>query len=395
MCLCGWWKIYRTSSLYSLYQRINTTNKNRMNISMEKKLLSDAVHIAARFADRKNTTLPALSAILIVVGDDGIKMRATNLETGIDMKLDGEHRSNGVVAIPAVILQQVANSFTQDGKIVLEHTGDIITINSGTGKSSIKTVPYADFPSIPFPENPKNRIVIPGILLKNLFTSIASCASASTVRPELASIYLSIEGGVLTAVATDSFRLAEKKVPLTNNGTQGKFLIPAKNALDIAQALPDDDVIMSFDEHQCAFVSTGGMLVSRLTNAVYPDYRQIIPKESIVEAVVLRKDFENALKRTTIFSDSFQKIRISFDPKKNHLLFFARNADIGESSETLSARISGSALDLSFNHRYLSAIFALTGAESLSLVAAGIGRPLIIKGVGDTSLLYLVSPMNQ
>lgn len=152
---------------------------------------------------------------------------------------------------------------------------------------------------------------------------------------------------------------------------------------------------MSFDDHQCAFVGEMGMLVSRLTNAVYPDYRQIIPKESIVEAIVLRKDFENALKRTTIFSDAFQKIRISFDPKKNIFSFFARNADIGESSETLSARISGSALDLSFNHRYLSAVLALTSAESLSLTAAGIGRPLIIRGVGDTSLLYLVSPMNQ
>jgi len=366
-----------------------------MNISIEKKIFSEAVHISTRFAERKNATLPALSAILIVAGDEGIKMRATNLETGIDLKLEGERKSNGVVAIPATILQQIASSLTQDGKIVLEHMGDIVSISSGMGKSSIKTIPYNDFPSIPFPENPKNRIVISGVLLKNLFTTIASCASASTVRPELASIYLSIEGGVLTAVATDSFRLAEKKVPLTNNGTQGKFLIPAKNALDIAQALPDDDVIMSFDEHQCAFVSTGGMLVSRLTNAVYPDYRQIIPKESIVEAVVLRKDFESALKRTTIFSDSFQKIRISFDPKKNHLLLFARNADIGESSETLSARIFGSALDLSFNHRYLSAVFSLTGAESLSLTAAGIGRPLIIKGIGDTSLLYLVSPMNQ
>jgi DNA polymerase-3 subunit beta len=366
-----------------------------MNISIEKKIFSEAVHLAARFAERKSTTLPALSSILIISGDDGIKMRATNLETGIDLKVEGDRKSDGVVAIPATLLQQIASSLTQDGKIILEHTGDIVTISSGTGKSTIKTVPYDDFPSIPFPENPKNRIVLPGILLKNLFTTIAACASTSTVRPELSSIYLSIEGGVLTAVATDSFRLAEKKVPLSNKGTQGKFLIPAKNALDIAQALPDDDIIMSFDEHQCAFVSPGGMVVSRLTNAVYPDYRQIIPKESIVEAIVLRKDFEAALKRTTIFSDSFQKIRISFDPKKNIFSLFAKNTDIGESNETLSARISGSALDLSFNHRYLSAILGLTGAESLSLLAAGIGRPLIIKGVNDTSLLYLVSPMNQ
>ncbi|MGD0328703.1 MAG: DNA polymerase III subunit beta [Minisyncoccia bacterium] len=366
-----------------------------MNISIDKKLFSEAVYIVARFAERKNIVLPALSSILIIAGDEGIKMRATNLETGIDLKLKGKVNTDGVVAIPATLLQQIASSLTGEGDITLEHTGNIVSLAHGTSKSSIKTTSYEDFPSIPFPENPKNRIVIPGVLLRALFTSIASCASSSTIRPELASIYLSIEGGVLTAVATDSFRLAEKKVPLAHKGTQGKFLIPAKNALDIAQALPDDDVIMSFDEHQCAFVSTLGMLVSRLTNAVYPDYRQIIPKESVVEAVVLRKDFETALKQTTIFSDSFQKVNISFDPKKNHLSFFARNADVGESSETLSAHISGSALELSFNYRYLSAVFALSTAESLSLTAAGIGRPLIVKGVGDTSLLYLVSPMNQ
>lgn len=366
-----------------------------MIISIEKNKFSESVHTVARFSERKNTTLPVLSSILIISGDDGIKMRATNLETGIDLKVDGVCKTKGVVAIPASILQQISTSFTQEGDITIEHTGDIISIITGTSKSSIKTIPYDDFPSIPFPENPKNRIIIPGILLRTLFTSIASCASSSTVRPELSSIYLSIEGGVLTAVATDSFRLVEKKVPLVNKGTQGKFLIPAKNALDIAQALPDEDIIMSFNEHQCAFVSGKGMLVSRLTNAVYPDYRQIIPKESVVEAVVLRKDFEHALKRTAIFSDAFQKVSISFDPKKKTFSLFAKNTDIGESSETLPARINGSSLELSFNHRYLSAALALTGTESLSLLAAGIGRPLIIKGVGDTSLLYLVSPMNQ
>lgn len=206
---------------------------------------------------------------------------------------------------------------------------------------------------------------------------------------------MSIEGGVLTAVATDSFRLAEKKVPLGSKGAQGKFLIPAKNALEIAQALTDTDIILSFDDHQCAFVSTAGMMVSRLTNATYPDYRQIIPKESVVEAIVLRKDFESALKRTAIFSDSFQKVKIGFDPKKNIFSLSARNADVGESAETLSAQVSGAALDLSFNHRYLSAALGLTPAESLSITAAGIGRPILIKGVSDASLLYLVSPMNQ
>ncbi len=366
-----------------------------MNISIEKKEFYEVVHNVARFAERKSVTLPALSSILLIAGDDGIKMRATNLETGIDFKIKGTIVSEGVVAIPAQILQQIAGSLTEGGNITLEHTGELVSLGAGMGKSVVKTVPYDDFPSISFPEKPQNTFTLPGTLLKTIFTSLASCASTSTVRPELASISISIEGGVLTAVATDSFRLAEKKVPLSNKGIQGKFLIPAKNALDIAQALPDGDVHMSFDDHQCAFLCEKGTLVSRLTNAVYPDYRQIIPKEFVAEALVLRKDFESALKRTTIFADAFQKVHVSINTKKNSLSFFAKNTDIGESSETIQGKISGDAIELAFNHRYLSAVLSLTHAESLSLKASGVGRPLIIAGVGDTSLLYLISPMNQ
>lgn len=366
-----------------------------MNISVNKKTFTEAVLIGVRFAERRATTLPVLASLLIIASDEGIKLRATNLETAVDLKMKGVCKTNGVVAVPAAVLGQIASSLTGEGDIVLEHTGDILTLHSGTSKSSLKTVPYDDFPSIPFPESSKNRILLSGTTLKTLLTSLVSCASTSTVRPELASIYLSIEGGVLTAVATDSFRLAEKKIPLQSRGTQGKILIPAKNAGEIAAVLPDEEIIISFDEHQCAFIGSYGMFVTRLTNAVYPDYRQIIPKESVVEAIVLKRDLEMALKRTTIFSDTFQKIKIGFEPKTKKLGLYARNADIGESSESLSAQISGTPLDLSFNHRYVSAALPLTQAESISLTAAGPGRPVLIKGVGDTSLLYLVSPMNQ
>lgn len=366
-----------------------------MIISIEKKKFIEAVMTTSKFAQRREGSLPALSSILIVAGDDGIKFRATNLETGIDMRVPGEMKGTGVVAIPALVLREIASSISGEGTVSVEQTGDIAIVKVSNAKSSIKTTPYEDFPSIPFPEASKNRFVLPGALLKSVIGSIASCASTSTVRPELASLYLSIEGGVLTAVATDSFRLVEKKVPLPAKANPSKVLIPAKNALEIAQAISDTDIIVSFDDHQCAFVSDNIMLVSRLTNASYPDYRQIIPKESVIEATVLKKDFEMALKRATVFSDSFQKIKMSFDSKGKSIEFSARNQDVGESSESIAAQMQGNPIELSFNHRYLSAVSGLTEAESLTLSVAGIGRPLIIKGVSDASFLYLVSPMNQ
>ncbi len=366
-----------------------------MKLSFEKKNFIEAVHIVSRFAEKRSATLPALSSILIIAGNDGIKMRATNLETGVDYKISGTSDGEGVVAIPSIILQQLAGSFSADGSVQLEQTGDTVVVIGGFGKSTIKTVPHEDFPSIPFPENAKDTLHISGAVLKSIFTTVASCASSSTVRPELASISLVVEGGTLTAVATDSFRLAEKKLSLSSHGVQGRFLIPAKNASDIAQALPDDEVSVSFDEHQCAFHTKNGIFVSRLTNATYPDYRQIIPKEFVAEAVILRKDFEYALKRMIIFADTFQKVKLTFGTKDKKLTLHAQNSDIGESSEVLSAQVTGEPLELSFNHRYLAAVLSLTTAESLSLCAAGPGRPLIIKGVGDASLIYLVSPMNQ
>lgn len=366
-----------------------------MNISIEKKTFIDAVYKVARFAERKSTTLPALASVLILANDEGIKMRATNLETGIDFLVPGVCKTHGVVAIPATLLQQIASSLSGEGLITLEHTGDTISLTSDSSKSAIKTVPYEDFPSIPLPEKSNNTFTIPGVTLRTLLTSIAACASTSTVRPELASLYFVVEGGVLTVVATDSFRLAEKKIPVSQKGLQGKFLIPAKNALDIAQALPDDEIQIIFDEHQCAFVTSNGAIVSRLTSANYPDYKQIIPKESAAEAVTLRKDLEQALKHTAIFSDTFQKVSVQFEPKKNNLTLFAKNPDLGESLENIAAKLEGEPLMLSFNHRFLTTVFNLTNAENISLHAAGIGRPLIMRGVGDNSLLYLISPMNQ
>lgn len=365
-----------------------------MLITTPKKVFAEAVHTAARFAEKGSATLPALRSILILAGADGIRLRATNLETGIDIAMTGEKKSDGVVAIPANLLSQLASSLIGDGSVTLEHAGDTAIITSGSARSVIKTLPYEDFPVIPAPDSSQS-LTLSGAVIKQLLISAASCASVSTVRPELASILFSAEGGALTVVATDSFRLIEKKVTLAKGASPMKLLIPAKNAVDIASALPDTEVTLTFDDHQCAFVWKEGRVVTRLTAANYPDYRQIIPKDSVATATLLRKDLEMALRRVSIFTDAFQKIRISMEPKQKTLQLYARNPDLGESVETLPASITGVPVELSFNHRYITAILTLTSAESLVLSATGVGRPLTIRAAGDTTFLYLVSPMNQ
>src|SRR3989344_1968523 len=218
-----------------------------MNITFDKKEFADAVGITARFSERRTATLPVLSAIIIVAGDDGIKLRATNLETGIDLALRGTIRSPGVVALPAHILKDIALSFSGTGALSFEHIGDTVTFSSGTAKGVAKTVPYEDFPTIPLPESSSVRLTLPGALLRDAIGAVVSCASSSSVRPELASVLLLASGGKIKAVATDSFRLAEKQISLEKGIPAFTALIPAKNASEIAATIPENEVTVSFD----------------------------------------------------------------------------------------------------------------------------------------------------
>ncbi|MDB5264971.1 MAG: Beta sliding clamp [Parcubacteria group bacterium] len=366
-----------------------------MVIILDKKEFADAVHTVARFAERRSATLPVLSGIALIAGDDGVKLRATNLETGIDLKIAATIKEPGVVALPAQVLREITTSFSGTGTLTLEHSGDTVRISSGTGKSTIKTLAYEDFPILPIPDAPTAEFSLPGALFRTLVSSVVSYASPSTVRPELASVLVAVEGGMMKAVSTDSFRLAEKKIALSGAVPAFSILIPARNAVDVIQTIPDTDIKITLDDHQCVFSWDQGLLVTRLVTASYPDYAQIIPKTSIAEATVLKKDFESVLKRTSIFSDTFQKVRMTFDPGEKKVTLAAQNADVGESSESITGNLTGEGVELSFNHRYLSAPLGAIGTESINLSASGIGRALIIRGTGDTSFLYLVMPMNQ
>lgn len=366
-----------------------------MIITLNKKEFSEGVQTVARFAERRSGTLPVLAGIAIIAGDDGIKLRATNLETGIDLKVEGTIKSDGVVALPASTLRDIASSLSGTGTLTLEHAGDTVTVTTGNGRSTLKTLAYEDFPTLPLPESPKAQFELPGALLRSLVNAVVSYASVSTVRPELASVLLKSEGSTLTAVATDSFRLAEKKISLPGSVSEFSMLIPAKNATDIMQTLPDEPIQISVDEHQCAFYWKRGVITTRLVMANYPDYTQIIPKSFVSEATVLKKDFEAALKRTAIFSDAFQKVRMGFDSGAKAVALSAQNADVGDSNESIPASVNGDAVELSFNHRYLSAPISAVVTESITLSASGIGRAMVMRGSGDQSFLYLVMPMNQ
>lgn len=366
-----------------------------MIFTVDKQEFKEGVQNASRFSQKSAGSLPVLSGIAIIATEGTILLRATNLETGVDIRVSGDVKAEGATVVPASILREITASQIGTGLLTVEHKGDTLSLITSAGKSTIKTLSVDDFPSLPVPEGKTAVITIPGAIISNLISTVVSCASPSTVRPELGSVLISSKGSELVAVATDSFRLAEKKIALSESLPEFSILIPAKNAVEVIQTIPDTDVELRIDEHQCAFSWSNGVLSTRLVTLPYPDYVQIIPKSFIAEAVLLRKDLDAGLKRSSIFSDSFQKIRLNIDPKESIVRISAKNNDVGESNETIPSSVTGESVELSFNHRYVSAPLQMILGENILLQASGIGRPMLIKGQGDSSFLYLVMPMNQ
>lgn len=117
-------------------------------------------------------------------------------------------------------------------------------------------------------------------------------------------------------MATDSFRLAEKKIKISHDTEFPGILIPYKNIIEIIRIFEEinDDITITASKNQLAIAYGGIYLTSRIIDAIFPDYKQIIPKETTTSVVVLKEDFIRALKIANIFSDKFNQITFTIDP---------------------------------------------------------------------------------
>jgi DNA polymerase-3 subunit beta len=198
-------------------------------------------------------------------------------------------------------------------------------------------------------------------------------------------------------VATDGFRLAEKRVEVKNNDTFESVLVPYRNVAEIVRVLDglDGDIEVRFDEGQVAFVYRDVYLVSRIVDGSFPDYKQIIPKENTTEVIMLKDDFASALKLSNIFSDKFNQINMSIQPDDGVFEITSKNVDKGENKNVVDATLRGEPIQISFNHKYISDSFASLHADSVTLTFSGNTKPMVLTGVGDATFRYLVMPLNK
>ncbi len=343
----------------------------------------------------KHVTLPVLQCAVITATEDKIFVKATNLELSIEVIIPGKVIEVGTIAVPMTTFLQSVQYINQS-EIILKDEEGVLLIESKQTKTSIKSIPYEEFPNI-------YRLEGEGVKInRSLFAlgikTTAFSASQSSIKPELGSVYVQQKKEQsLTFVSTDSFRLMEKLVSQKGVVLDRSFLIPQKNAVELARVcdLLESDPVLLVNDNQCAldFSTEGVYVTSRLVSGSFPDYEQIIPKEYVTHATVLKNDLLSAFKKTSVFLNKFQQVSLTLSD--NNIVVSSQNSEVGHITDMVRAVIEGEELSLNFNQQYLIEPLSHIADDSVVLHFAGIGRPLVINGVSDNTVRYLVMPMNR
>jgi len=369
-----------------------------MKLECIKDKLRNAVTQAERLTG-KNLSLPILASILIEAKGSKLHIRATNLDLGIEIELPVRVEEEGVVAVSGTLLNNVLGLLESDEKIKLETVHDNIVITSKKGSTLVKCFPADDFPTIPrVGEGAEFSITSQKLVLG--FRSVWYAASLSDMKPEIASIHVYAEGGQFVFVATDSFRLAEKKIERKGDGGEDlSIIVPYRNTVELIRIFENitDHITVRYSKTQISFTSEvyGLFVTSRLTAGTFPNYRQIIPKEKKTEACIMKKDLLGALKMATLFTDKFNVVGMKIMPSERLFEITAKNGDVGESDSQLDATLEGEDLQANFNAKYILDSFQSIKEDSVVITGAGPSKPLVVRGIGDQTFTYLVMPINR
>lgn len=360
----------------------------------------DKIKTAVLFTERvtgKNLSLPILSNVILETKNQTLKIKATNLDLGLEISLPCKINKDGLVAVAGNLLGNFFNHLPPaEDKIKLEFLNGNLNISSTHHTTTIKGYPAEDFPLIPRPDKPLSLFVNSRQLLGGL-RSVWYSASPSNLKPEISSVCFYEQPNGLCLVATDSFRLAEKRLSDDRLKLElPQLILPLKNTLELMKIIEnlDVDLEIQYNQHQIALLVPNLYFTSRLIAGVFPDYRQIIPSRFSTEVSTNRLQLFELLKLANVFTDKFNQADLIINHKKK--LEIRTVNDSGNNLVWVNPQaVSGEPVAVALNLKYLLDGLAAFTSEQIILRFNGAQKPIMLTALGDTTLTYLIMPIKR
>ena len=363
-----------------------------MKLQVTQENLSRALAAVGRIASGRNT-LPILSNLLLATVDNRLRIAATNLEVAMTETIGAKVSADGTITVPARLLQDLVNTIP-DGVVSLELSENKLFVTTEGYESVINGTSAEEYPVMPALKDGATFTVAAGLLKKTLQQVVGS-ASNDDARPILTAVYFHNHEGYLYAVATDSYRLAEKRVqPCKDNVS---LLIPASSMQDVLRILQDDtqDVQVTYDDLQVRFVVGDVELITRLIDGTYPDYRKLIPAEFATTAIVKKADFVTITKVSSLFAREVAgSVTLRVDDETKQLSIRSVASQLGENTARAEAEVTGSG-DVTLNSRYLLDALAVLSGDKVSFSINGKLDPVVLRDPLVQDYTHVVMPVKS
>jgi DNA polymerase-3 subunit beta len=374
-----------------------------MKFSCTKEKLVRALSLTTSVAN-KSVNLPILGNVLIRAEMQKVEVVANNLEMAIIANLSAKVEEEGSFTVPARTLSDFV-TLLPDEKIEIELKENELVVACGKSSTKIKGTPSEEFPIVPKLEEGKGFLVRAEDLKRGL-AQVMTAVAKNDIRPELSGVFCSFNGesyqGLILA-ATDSYRLAEKKVKLSQGGEQVRIIIPGRAAQEIGHILGQNDNMeketgarILVGDNQVAVNYDSVQLVSRLVDGQYPDYTQIIPKEFKTTAIFNVGQMVKEIKAASLFTTSgVNAVSLDINTSQGTLGVSSTSTQTGEYSSEFGGEITGEENSILLNHRYvLDGLNNISSDQAVLKVING-DSPCLLVPQNDDSYLYIVMPIRQ
>ncbi len=371
-----------------------------MKIKILKDNLVKGLEIVTKISLKK-VSLPILSTCLIETEKNFLKISATNLESGIIWWGLAKVEEHGKICVDAKLFSNVITHLKEE-TIILSSEDNILKINDENVSLKIKGVNPEEFPLIPQKDS-LEKIPVPSEKLCSALSQIINIPSPSLGRPEISGIYFLFEGDVLKLVATDSFRLAEKKIKLsTKQNKIYSLILPQNAAKEIIGIFRKEDEEINFylTPNQIFIESLAKesphpkiLFTSRLIEGEYPNYQEIIPKKFKTKVRVNKDEFLSQIKTASLFSGKINEVKLEINKKSSKIGILSENPDFGEFKSQIPAVIEGENISISFNYRFLIEGISSIDEKEFDFLFTEPDGPAILKP--SEEFFYILMPIKS
>jgi DNA polymerase III subunit beta len=318
---------------------------------------ADAVAWVARNLPTR-PTVPVLAGVLLTGTDQGLTVSGFDYETSAEVQVAAEIASPGSVLVSGRLLSDITRALPAK-PVDLSVEGTRVALSCGSSRFSLPTMAVEDYPTLP--ELPEETGVLAADLFGEAIGQVAVAAGRDDTLPMLTGIRVEITGDTVVLAATDRFRLAVRELIWSNASaeTEAAVLVPAKTLAEAAKNASGNEVFLSLGagaavgkEGLLGIRSDGKRSTTRLLDAEFPKFRQLLPKEHSAIATINVAELTEAIKRVALVADRGAQVRMEFSD--GVLRLSAGADDVGRAEEDLQVEFAGEPLTIAFNPTYLT-----------------------------------------